>query len=692
MTPFPGSPHSAEEADFSGTISVLPAASAGAGWLGAAARAAAALSAALGLAVMIGWHADVRPLIQVFPNLVPMQYNTALGFLLGGTALQLAAHRRTRHAVPLAAILVVIGMATLYQYAAAVDLGIDRLIVEPQVTVKSSYSGRMAPTTAGCFAMAGVAIAALHRRRAAVAGILGSMIAALGSSTLIAYVLGGEIPLGWRLPTNMALHTTAGFIVLGTGHVALAWREAVARAVRAPRWLALCFSLFLATLAFGLAGALENVEPRELRPATLVAGLSMSLLVGLLIDRARAARQRELKFRTIMEYAPHARIAVDAAGTVVLMNAKAEKIFGYPRDEVIGRCVDVLVPDRFRDLHPGHRQAYLRAPEARGLGGGRTLYGRRRDGREFPADVTLSPVWGDEGLLVIAAVIDISERVKLESELKALNWHLEEEVAQRTAALAAHARELERANVELLRSNADLQQFAYVASHDLQEPLRQVASFTQLLARRYRGRLDGDADEFIGYVVDGAQRMQRLIQALLSFSRIGTRRIHLAATDCDEVLDRVLKDLEITIGEAGAVITRDPLPTVLADGGQLGLVFQNLITNAIKFRAQTRRPEVHVGAEVDDGGWTFSVRDNGVGIAPEHFERIFVIFQRLHNANEYPGTGIGLAICKRVIDRHDGRVWVESRPGGGSTFCFTLPGGRLPADETAVSTRGIELT
>ncbi|MEW6635417.1 MAG: PAS domain S-box protein [Actinomycetota bacterium] len=249
------------------------------------------------------------------------------------------------------------------------------------------------------------------------------------------------------------------------------------------------------------------------------------------------------------------------------------------------------------------------------------------------------------------------------------------EAAQRELEARRRAEmELARLVEDLRRSNAELEQFAYVASHDLQEPLRMVASYTQLLARRYRGRLDETADEFIGYAVDGAERMQALINDLLTYSRVGTRGKPLAPADANAAFAAARDNLSVTIRETGAQVRAESLPIVLGDEIQLVQLFQNLISNAIKFRRE-EPPRVRVAARRRDGEWLFSVSDNGVGIERQYAERIFVIFQRLHNRSEYGGTGIGLAVCKKIVERHGGRIWVESEPGRGSTFYFTLRDG-----------------
>ena len=231
---------------------------------------------------------------------------------------------------------------------------------------------------------------------------------------------------------------------------------------------------------------------------------------------------------------------------------------------------------------------------------------------------------------------------------------------------------LQQYAMDLERSNRELEEFAYVASHDLQEPLRIIASYLQLLQLNHTDQLDQDGQRYIKHTLDAAHRMQELINDLLAYSRVGTQGQPFAPTDCNEVLQTVLADLQLVIEENSAVITYDDLPTVLADGPQLRQLLQNLLGNALKFHGE-QPPHIHLSCHCEETYWLFGVQDNGIGIDPQYARRIFVIFQRLHNREEYPGTGIGLAICKKIVERHNGRIWVESQLGQGTTFYFTLP-------------------
>ncbi len=369
----------------------------------------------------------------------------------------------------------------------------------------------------------------------------------------------------------------------------------------------------------------------------------------------------EAEIGWILEAVSEARLIVDWTGRIVFVNRPTETWFGYRREELIGQKVEVLVPERHRGAHSGNRVGFISQPRARPMGAGLEVYARRKDETEFPVDISLWPLKGGDGLFILAAVRDITEHKRLLSQLA--NEHRE---------LLRARQELEKTVADLKRSNAELEQFAYVASHDLQEPLRMVASYTQLLAKRYKGKLDTDADEFIGYAVDGANRMQRLIQDLLAYSRVTTQGHGFELVDCNALLEEVLGSLRLAVDESRTVVTHDVQVTVMADRVQLGQVFQNLIGNAIKFRGQEPL-WVHICVERRNDEWIFSVRDNGIGIDPQYAERIFVVFQRLHDRAEYPGTGIGLAICKKIVERHGGRIWVKSQLGKGATFYFTLP-------------------
>jgi PAS domain S-box-containing protein len=360
--------------------------------------------------------------------------------------------------------------------------------------------------------------------------------------------------------------------------------------------------------------------------------------------------ESEAKYRALLEAAPGAMVVVNPEGEVVLLNVQAERQFGYERDELVGREVTTIM-EGFAELLIAEALRPGKEPRPPQDGAGFELIGRRKDGTAFPIEVTLSPLASAEGVLVTAGIRDIT--------------------ATRTKAEALLLRKVE----ELKRSNEELAQFAYIASHDLQEPLRMVASYTQLLSRRYKGKLDPDADEFIAFAVDGANRMQRLIQDLLAYSRVGTKGKDLVDTSSEAALQQALTNLRSAIEQGGAVVTHDPLPTVLADESQLIQLFQNLVGNAVKYQG-SEVPRVHVSAARNGGDtWVFSVKDNGLGIDSRYFERIFGMFQRLHKRDEFSGTGIGLAICKKIAERHGGRISVESQPGQGSTFRFALAAG-----------------
>jgi PAS domain S-box-containing protein len=387
------------------------------------------------------------------------------------------------------------------------------------------------------------------------------------------------------------------------------------------------------------------LSPLESAEGILVTAAIRDITVRKNADKHLA--QMEGRYRGLLEAAPDAMVVVNQAGEIVLLNVQAEKQFGYSRDELVGQKVTNIIPEGFAERLIADALRSTEDALAQQIGTGIELTGRRRNRSEFPIEIMLSPLESTEGILVTAAIRDITTRKKDEA-------HLVDKVE------------------ELKRSNEELAQFAYIASHDLQEPLRMVASYTQLLSRRYKGKLDSDADEFIAFAVDGASRMQRLIQDLLAYSRVGTKGMDLLPISSEEALQQALINLRGAVVESGALVTHDPLPAVLADETQLVQLFQNLIGNAIKYQSPGI-PRVHICADKNAGKkWTFSVKDNGLGIDPQYFDKIFGMFQRLHKREEFAGTGIGLAICKKIVERHGSTISVESEPGKGSTFRFAL--------------------
>jgi PAS domain S-box-containing protein len=364
--------------------------------------------------------------------------------------------------------------------------------------------------------------------------------------------------------------------------------------------------------------------------------------------------ESEERFRLLVEQVQdYAIILLDREGRVLTWNEGAQRLKGYRSEEILSHSIACIYTEQ--DRAAGLLERLLTAARQSGRvtdEGWRV----RKDGSQFWAEVVLTTQLDSHGQFVGFAKVthDSTERKKAE------------------LALQASEQALTRYTQELERKNKDLELFTYVASHDLAEPLRMVSNFCGLLKRRYQGRLDADADEFIGYAVDGAARMQTLLQDLLALSRVESKAKPFQPTDCENLLAQTLANLRLLIEQHGAVVTHDSLPTLPADETQLSQVFQNLIGNAIKFHGK-KPPKIHIAAVRQGEEYLFTVSDDGIGFDPKQASRIFVIFQRLHTKTEYPGTGIGLSICKKVVERHGGRIWAESTPGAGSRFFFTVP-------------------
>lgn len=369
-------------------------------------------------------------------------------------------------------------------------------------------------------------------------------------------------------------------------------------------------------------------------------------MTGQLELKVKKLRESEEKFKGLLASAPDATVIAGADGKIIMINIQTEKMFGFTKDEIIGHPVELLIPQRFQKHHPEHRSKFFADPKVRGMGVGLELFGKRKNGEEFPVEISLSPLKTNETVIVSASIRDITERKKAEIKLKQFTNELEEK-------------------------NKELEQFAYIASHDLQEPLRTVSNYVKLFQEKYIGKLDKNSDEYLEFIMGATTRMQSLIRDLLEYSRIG-RDETIVEIDCNKILDEVLHDMNTSILESKAEINAAHLPTVKGYP-ILKSLFQNLISNAIKFKKADQPLIIDITVQTKNKEWLFAIKDNGIGIDKIHQDKIFKIFQRLHNLQEYPGTGIGLAQCRKIMELHQGKIWVESELDKGCTFYFTIP-------------------
>ena len=435
---------------------------------------------------------------------------------------------------------------------------------------------------------------------------------------------------------------TVNWIVLGCGLlVCLLFGYAISRMTTRPILDAVDF-----------ARALEN---GDLTRRLEIGGSHEANQLGQSLTKMAIALDGELKnraatedqLRTIIEASPVGMVVVDSKGSITTVNRSMEAIVGHDRNELKGLPVETLIPSSIRESHVASRNEFLASAKMRRMGAGRDLKALHSDGHEVPVDIGLSRIVVEDNVHVLATVVDITHR-------------------QRVTEAIATARDA------LARSNKELEQFAYVASHDLQEPLRKVSSFCDLLKKNYREQLDADGQTYLDFAVDGANRMRQLIKDLLQYSRVESQSQPLEPVEADQALEEALFAVAAAIEESGAEIVRTPLPQVRADKRQLTQLFQNLIGNAIKYQNE-QKPAVNISATQEEGRWVFTIADNGIGIDPKHHDRIFGVFKRLHGRGEYAGTGIGLAICRRIAQRFGGDIWVESEVGSGSKFHFSIP-------------------
>jgi PAS domain S-box-containing protein len=355
-----------------------------------------------------------------------------------------------------------------------------------------------------------------------------------------------------------------------------------------------------------------------------------------------ARKKAEERFKLVVESAPNAMILANQDGEITMINAQTEKLFGYSRNELLGNKLEILIPKKFSENHPRLRESFFQSPSVRSMGAGRELFALKKDGTQFPVEIGLNPIETDQETVVLASVIDITERKKHQAML----------------------------TLEL--KNKELEQFNYIASHDLQEPLRTVSNYIQILEEDFSEQLSREAKSHLQTIARATVRMSVLVSTLLEFSRLG-KNTNMGSIDCKAIVENVVSDLNSLIKSTATTIIIEDLPTLRAYETELMQVFLNLINNAIKFRKNDVQPVIRIGCHINAKGYyEFYVADNGIGIQPKHYDRIFQIFQQLNTNQDAGGYGIGLATCKKIIEIHGGKIWVESDYGKGSTFKFTI--------------------
>ncbi|MEK6793988.1 MAG: ATP-binding protein [Spirochaetota bacterium] len=611
----------------------------------------------MGILVLIGWMFGLTMITSVLPGLNSMKVNTALCFVSCGAALVFREKRYFRFAF--AVLPLAVGAITILEYMTGINVGIDQLMFRDPGNTLTEFPGRMALFTACSFLFISISIILL-RTRFAPARLSGQILALgagiIGFISLLGYIYGDKELYRLVGASEIALSTAAAFVALAAGLI-LARDDGISAIVTGSgpgselaRWLLPTVILIPAILGWlAEQGVTHGWYGERLDTGLLALAMIISLAVvagwsAHLISRAdRSRRENEAHLHNqakLMDQSHDALIIREVNGAIRFWNGGAASLYGWTAAEALGQRIHVL-------LHTEGLPADNDATLARVGHWEGELTHRRRGGDRVIVESSKTAMPIDGGVLVLESNRDITGRKRDEEELRT--------IAE-----------------DLRRSNKDLEQFAYVASHDLQEPLRAVAGFLGLLKKQYGESLDAAAREYIDVSVQGAERMQRLVLDLLSYSRIGTVGKEFAPVPLRDAVDEAQALLQFAIRENNAVITCGELPEVHGDRTQLTRLLENLIGNGVKFHGP-RTPEICINAAHRDDGWVISVHDNGIGIEKQYFDRIFLIFQRLHSRSVYSGTGIGLAVCKRIVEHHNGSIWLESVPGEGSTFFFSIP-------------------
>ncbi|MES2664208.1 MAG: PAS domain S-box protein [Pseudomonadota bacterium] len=626
------------------------------------------LTIIISILVMIGWLGNFDLLRSTAPIFSTMKFNSALCFLFSGLSLciyQIEGINSFRNLINRIFLLLIaiIALLSLSQYITGINIGIDQFFAKDYIASEMLHPGRMSLATGStfCFIVAAFIFLDPKIQFWKLAQSFGLLSLLMGSVSLIGYIYGIKIFL-ITLYSFMAIHTSGLFIFIGLGilfskpqhgFMAVLTSKSIGgkTAIKIFPIITLIPILFcwlsfkgIETLNYGVQFGFAFASISCIFVLWVMLFLSAKYLNRMQAEIDLVHKEQEF-LASIVQSSEDAIISKDLKGNILSWNLGAEKIYGYTKSEMIGQKMGKLFPPNrikeekqiLQDIKLGRHIEHIETTRL------------NKSGRLFDVSLTVSPVRNKQNIIIGASHVsrDISDRIEIQKEL------------------------IIKAE-ELTRSNQDLEQFAYVASHDLQEPLRAVSGCVQLLQQRYQAQFDDHAQKLMQHAVDGAARMQNLIEDLLMYSQIGQAEEQFEETDLNRVLDITLTNLYISIKESRAEIIRPKLPTIYAVPTQVTLLLQNLISNAIKFRQIENTVKIQIHSELKNGSWVFSVSDNGIGIEKEYFEKIFTIFQRLNSRKLYGGTGLGLALCKRIIEHHRGQIWVESTLGIGTTIFFTL--------------------
>lgn len=624
------------------------------------------LIAVIGFIIILGWIFNISIFKSPGPAFSTVKSNLTICFVLIGISLFLLQTRiidkgNQKIIQFLGFVVVLTGFLTLVQYFLVLDLGIDQIFFrEAPGAVNTISPNRMEIVAALNLFLTGAAILLLEREAHWQAQYSGIVVGILALLALICHIYG--VSGNYMIYAGTAVYAAAIFILISLAILFARPDKSMMRLFTgagtgsslATKIIPLVIIILILTGYFILLVKKINMDISfgimvliiSLIIISLVfTGISLNSLNKIYYKRIEA-EEIVKRLADIVEQSDDAIISMDLNYTILSWNRGAQKIYGYSAHEMIGKHISTL-------MSPSEWEKTSKVLEKVKKGEAVSQYEAKRlrkDGKEIDVSLTLSPIRNYEGEITGISVIarNITERKMSEKKLK--------ETVE-----------------ELKRTSDELQQFTYITSHDLQEPLRTIASFTQLLKIRYKNRLDPDADEFIDFIVDAAVHMKKMIQGLLDYSRVSAQRCELEPVSSEKILKTVLSNLQLTIEKNKAHVTHDKLPVVTADKTQLIQLFKNLIGNAIKFKKEDVPPKIHISCKKDDEGkYIFNVSDNGIGIEPQYLDRIFKVFKRLHTIDEYRGAGIGLAISKRIVECHGGRIWVESELGRGSTFYFTV--------------------